>query len=86
MSYLPAQSLLPEGKVSFRFTGIDALAAAMQKRGAKDETAQQIMGFTSAVRAMGRPDPASAAGDRAYIIDLVLGKDGSLTANGQKVF
>ncbi len=86
MSYLPAQSLLPEGKVSFRFTGIDALAAAMRKRGAKDETAQQIMGFTSAVRAMGRPDPASAAGDRAYIIDLVLGKDGSLTANGQKVF
>ncbi len=86
MSYLPAQSLMPEGKISFRFTGIDALATAMQKRGAKDETAQQIMGFTSAVRAMGRPDPASAAGDRAYIIDLVFGKDGSLTANGQKVF
>lgn len=86
MSYLPAESMLPEGKMSFRFTGIDALAAAMQKRGAQDETAQQIMGFTSAVRAMGRPDPASAAGDRAYIIDLVFGKDGSMTANGQKVF
>lgn len=86
MSYLPAKSMLPEGKVSFRFTGIDALASAMQKRGAKDETAQQIMGFTSAVRAMGRPDPASAPGDRAYIIDLVFGKDGSMTANGQKVF
>jgi hypothetical protein len=86
LTYLPAQSIMPEGKISFRFTGIDALAAAMQKRGAKDETAQQIMGFTSAVRAMGRPDPASAAGDRAYIIDFVFGKDGSLTANGQKVF
>ena len=86
MSYLPAESMLPEGKMSFRFTGIDALATAMQKRGAQDETAQQIMGFTSAVRAMGRPDPASAPGDRAYIIDLVFGKDGSMTANGQKVF
>jgi hypothetical protein len=86
MSYLPAESLMPEGKVSFRFTGIDALAAAMQKRGGQDETAQQIMGFASAVRAMGRPDPTSSASDRAYIIDLVFSKDGSMTANGQKVF
>ncbi len=86
MSYLPAQSMLPEGKVSFRFTGIDALATAMQKRGARDETAQQILGFASAVRAMGRPDPTSSASDRAYVIDLVFGKDGSLTANGQKIF
>lgn len=85
MSYLPAESLMPEGKMSFRFTGVDALAAAMQKRGANDDAAQQIMGFASAVRAMGRPDPTSSANDRAYIIDLVFGKDGSLTANGQKV-
>ena len=86
MSYLPAQSLMPEGKVSLRFTGIDALAAAMQKRGKNDEMAQQIMGITSGIRAMGKPDPTSSASDRAYIIDIVFGKDGSISANGQKVF
>jgi hypothetical protein len=82
-SYLPAENLMPDGKVSFRFTGIDALAAAMQKRGAKDEMAQQIMGVVSAVRAMGKPDPASPANDRAYIIDIVFTKDGKVLANGQ---
>jgi hypothetical protein len=86
MSYLPAQSLMPEGKVTLRFTGIDALAAAMQKRGKNDEMAQQIMGITSGIRAMGKPDPTSSASDRAYIIDIVFGKDGSISANGQKVF
>ena len=86
MSYLPAQSLMPEGKVSLRFTGIDALAEAMQKRGKNDEMAQQIMGITSGIRAMGKPDPTSSASDRAYIIDIVFGKDGSISANGQKVF
>jgi hypothetical protein len=85
MSYLPAQSLMPEGKISFRFTGIDALAAAMQKRGRGDETAQQIMGMASAIRAMGRPDATSPANNRAYVIDVVFGKDGSVTANGQRM-
>jgi hypothetical protein len=86
MSYLPAQSIMPEGKVSLRFTGIDALAKAMEKRGKNDEMAQQIMGIASGVRAMGKPDPTSSATDRAYIIDLVFAKDGSVSANGQKLF
>lgn len=86
MSYLPAQSMLPEGKVSLRFTGIDALAKAMEKRGKKDETAQQIMGIAAGVRAMGKPDPTTPATDRAYIIDIVFGKDGTITANGQKLW
>ncbi|MEQ1755671.1 MAG: hypothetical protein ABL973_16240 [Micropepsaceae bacterium] len=86
MSYLPAQSIMPEGKVSLRFTGIDALAKAMEKRGKKDEMAQQIMGIAAGVRAMGKPDPTSPATDRAYIIDIVMGKDGSITANGQKLW
>lgn len=82
-TYLPAENIMPEGKVALRFTGIDALAAAMQKRGAKDEMAQQIMGVISAVRAMGKPDPASPKDDRAYIIDIVFTKDGKVLANGQ---
>lgn len=84
-TYFPAQSIMPEGKVSLRFTGVDALAKAMEKRGAKDEMAQQIMGMVAAVRAMGKPDPTSAAGDRAYIIDIVFTKDGQVLANGQKM-
>jgi hypothetical protein len=86
LTYLPAQSMLPEGKVSLRFTGIDALAKAMEKRGKNDEMAQQIMGVASGVRAMGKADPTSPASDRAYIIDIVFGKDGSISANGQKVW
>lgn len=86
LSYLPAQGMLPDGKVTLRFTGIDALAKAMEKRGKNDETAQQIMGIASGVRAMGKPDPTSPANDRAYTIDIVFGKDGSITANGQKVW
>jgi len=86
LTYLPAQSMLPEGKVSLRFTGIDALAKAMEKRGKNDEMAQQIMGVASGVRAMGKADPTSPATDRAYIIDIVFGKDGSISANGQKVW
>lgn len=82
-SYLPAENPMPEGKVSLRFTGIDALANAMQKRGAKDEMAQNIIGFISAVRAMGKPDPASPTNDRAYIIDIQMTKDGKILANGQ---
>ncbi len=82
-TYLPAENMMPDGKVALRFTGIDALASAMQKRGAKDEMAQQIMGIVSAVRAMGKPDPASPKDDRAYIIDIVFTKDGKVLANGQ---
>ncbi len=84
-TYLPAESTLPEGKVSLRFTGIDALAKAMEKRGPKDEMAQQIMGMVAAVRAMGKPDATSSATDRAYVIDIVFTKTGTVTANGQKV-
>jgi hypothetical protein len=78
--------MLPEGKVTLRFTGIDALAKAMEKRGKNDDMAQQIMGIASGVRAMGKQDPTSTAADRAYIIDIVFGKDGSISANGQKVW
>jgi len=84
-SYFAAVSMLPEGKISLRFTGIDALAKAMEKRGAKDETAQQIMGIAAAVRAMGKPDPTSTPADRAYIIDIVFTKDGKVLANGQNL-
>jgi len=82
-TYLPAESMMPEGKVSLRFSGIDALAKAMEKRGVKDEMAQQIMGVVTAVRAMGKPDPASSKDDRAYIIDIEFTKDGKVLANGQ---
>ncbi len=82
-SYLPAVNMMPDGKVSLRFTGIDALAKAMEKRGAKDEMAQQVMGIIAGVRAMGKPDPASPKDDRAYIIDIVFTKDGKVLANGQ---
>ena len=82
-AYLPAESWMPEGKVTFRFTGMDRLATAMQKRGPKDEMAQQIMGYISAIRAMGKPDPASPKDDRAYLIDIQFTKDGKVLANGQ---
>ena len=82
-SYLPAENIMPEGKVSLRFSGIDTLAKAMEKRGKKDEMAQQIMGVIAAVRAMGKPDPASPKDDRAYIIDIQFTKDGKILANGQ---
>ena len=82
-SYLPSENIMPEGKVSLRFTGIDALGKAMEKRGKKDEMAQQIMGVIAAVRAMGKPDPASPKDDRAYIIDIQFTKDGKVLANGQ---
>ncbi len=83
-SYLPSEGM-PEGKVSLRFTGIDALAKAMQARGSKDEMAQQIMGIVAGVRAMGKPDPASAKDDRAYLIDIQFTKDGKVLANGQNL-
>lgn len=82
-SYLPAENIMPEGKVALRFTGIDTLAKAMQKRGPKDEMAQTIMGYISGIRAIGRPDPASPKDDRAYTIDIQFTKDGKVLANGQ---
>ncbi len=82
-SYLPAENIMPEGKVSLRFTGIDTLAKAMQKRGPKDEMAQTVMGYISGIRAIGRPDPASPKDDRAYTIDIQFTKDGKVLANGQ---
>lgn len=84
-SYLPAEALMPEGRVSLRFSGIDALAKALQARGAQDEASGQLMGAIAGIRAMGKPDPASPKDDRAYIIDIVFTKDGKITANGQDV-
>jgi hypothetical protein len=82
-SYLPIVNTAPEGKVVLRFTGLDALSKAMEKRGPKDEMAQDIAGALSAIRAMGKPDPASPEGDRAYLIEILLTKDGRVLANGQ---
>jgi hypothetical protein len=82
-SYLPAENIMPQGKVMLRFSGIDALSKAMEKRGAKDEMAQDIMGALAAIRAMGKPDPASPQNDRAYLIDIEFTKDGKILANGQ---
>lgn len=84
-TYLPAEALMPEGRVSLRFSGIDALAKALQARGARDETSEQLMGAIAGIRAMGKPDPASPKDDRAYIIDIVFTKDGKIMANGQDV-
>jgi hypothetical protein len=84
-TYLPAEALMPEGRVSLRFSGIDALAKALQARGAQDETSAQLMGAIAGIRAMGKPDPASPKDDRAYIIDIVFTKDGKIMANGQDV-
>ncbi len=82
-NYLPGQQMLPVGKFSFRFSGLDALAKAMQKRGKSDQMAQQVMGVVTAIRAMGKPDPASAANDPAYLIDIEITKDGKVLSNGQ---
>jgi hypothetical protein len=32
---------------------------------------------------MGKPDPASPANDRAYIIEIQFSKDGKILMNGQ---
>jgi len=45
--------------------------------------AQQVMGYVTAVRAMGKPDPASAPNDPAYIIEIEITKDGKILSNGQ---
>lgn len=82
-TYLPQQAMLPVGKFTFRFTGLDALAKAMEKRGKNDEMAQQMMGYVSAVRAMGKPDPASSPSDPAYLIEIELTQDGKILSNGQ---
>jgi hypothetical protein len=81
-TYLPAEGM-PEGKVTLRFSGVDALAKAMQKRGPQDEMAQNIMGALAGITAMGKPDPASPANDRAYIIEIQFSKDGKILMNGQ---
>jgi hypothetical protein len=81
-TYLPAEGM-PEGKVTLRFSGVDALAKAMQKRGPQDQMAQDIMGALAAITAMGKPDPASPANDRAYIIEIQFSKDGKILMNGQ---
>jgi hypothetical protein len=81
-TYLPAEGM-PEGKVTLRFSGVDALAKAMQKRGPQDQMAQDIMGALAGITAMGKPDPASPANDRAYIIEIQFSKDGKILMNGQ---
>lgn len=82
-TYLPAQQMLPVGKFTFRFSGLEALAKAMEKRGKGDEMAQQVMGYVTALRAMGKPDPASAPNDPAYVIEIEITKDGKILSNGQ---
>ena len=84
--YLPAQQMMPVGKFAFRFTGLDALAKAMEKRGKNDEMAQQVMGLVAGIRAIGKPDPASAANDPAYVVNIEITKEGKILSNGQDMF
>jgi hypothetical protein len=85
-SYLPAENMLPEGKITLRFTGLDTLAKAMEKRGPKDEMAQTVLGYLSPLRAIAKPDPASPANDRAHLIEIQITKDGKILANGEDMF
>jgi hypothetical protein len=82
---MAAQMMMPVGKFTFRFSGLDALAQAMEKRGKDDVMAQQVMGAVSGIRAMAKPDPASVPGDPAYLIEIEMTKDGKILSNGRDI-
>lgn len=84
-TYNMAASPMPVGKFSFRFSGIEALQEAMQKRGKNDETAQQVLGAIMGIKAMAKPDPKAPAGKPGYLIDVEFTKDGKVLANGQQL-
>jgi hypothetical protein len=84
-TYNMAQNPMPIGKFAFRFSGIEALQDAMQKRGKNDEMAQQVLGAVMGIKAMAKPDPKAAPGKPGYLIELEFTKDGKVLANGQQV-
>ncbi len=55
----------------------------MQKRGKSDEMAQSVMGTVMSIKAMAKPDPASAPSDPAYLIEIEITKDGKILSNGR---
>jgi hypothetical protein len=84
-TYNMAASPMPVGKFAFRFSGIEALQEAMQKRGKNDEMAQQVLGGLMGLKAMAKPDPKAPAGKPGYLIEVEFTKDGKVLANGQQV-
>jgi hypothetical protein len=84
-TYNMAASVMPIGKFAFRFSGVEELQAAMQKRGKNDETAQQVLGALMGIKAMAKPDPKAPSGKAGYLIEVEFTKDGKVLANGQQV-
>lgn len=84
-TYNMAVNPMPTGKFAFRFSGIEALQEAMQKRGKNDEMAQQVLGGIMGLKALAKPDPKAASGKPGYIIEVEFTKDGKVLANGQQM-
>ena len=84
-TYNMAASPMPVGKFAFRFSGVEALQEAMQKRGKNDEMAQQVLGAIMGIKAMAKPDPKAAGGKPGYLIEVEITKDGKVLANGQQM-
>jgi hypothetical protein len=84
-TYNMTASPMPVGKFAFRFSGVEALQEAMQKRGKNDEVAQQVLGALMGLKAMAKPDPKAASGKTGYLIEVEFTKDGKVLANGQQV-
>jgi hypothetical protein len=84
-TYNMAASPMPVGKFTFRFSGVEALQEAMQKRGKDDEMAQQVLGGIMGLKAMAKPDPKAPAGKVGYLIEVEFTKDGKVLANGQQM-
>jgi len=58
--YLPAQQMMPAGKFAFPSPGSTHLPRPGKAR-QNDERRKQVMGLVAGIRAIGKPDPASAA-------------------------
>jgi hypothetical protein len=84
-TYNMAASPMPVGKFAFRFSGIEALQEAMQKRGKDDEVAQQVLGAIMGIKAIAKPDPKATGGKPGYLIEVEFTKDGKVLANGQQM-
>lgn len=84
-TYNMTASPMPVGKFAFRFSGVEALQEAMQKRGKNDEVAQQVLGAIMGLKAMAKPDPKAPSGKTGYLIEVEFTKDGKVLANGQQM-
>lgn len=80
-----ANGFKPSGAVTLRFTGLDALGAAMEKRGPADKAAQQMLAAIAAIRGLGRLDRSSTIADPAYIMEIKLSETGGVLVNGQNL-